>query len=93
MLLGFKSRQSTKPQTPQVIRLTERHRLHSAALYVLTRINDYRKPLVDLLGALAAATAAGEPAVARAVGLKLLVWIRGAFKGRAYPPGSGLIAW
>jgi len=76
----------------QVIRLAERHRLHSAALYVLTRINDYRRPLVDLLGAVVAAHAAGDAAGAREVGLKVLVWIRAAFKGIAYPPNTGLIA-
>lgn len=93
------------PRASQVVRLCERHRLHSASLYVLTRINDYRKPLVDLLGALAAAQAAAAAAeagggaagaaehvaAARGVGLKLLVWIRGAFRGRAYPPGTGLL--
>jgi hypothetical protein len=82
----------THPPTQQVIRLCERHRLHTAALYVLTRIGDARKPLVDLLGAAAAAAAGGDAAAARAVALKLLVWITGAFRGVAYPPNSGLIA-
>jgi hypothetical protein len=81
------------PRAPrQVIRLCERHRLHSASLYVLTRIGDVRKPLVDLLGAAAAAAAAGDAPGARAIALKLLVWITGAFRGVAYPPNSGLIA-
>jgi hypothetical protein len=76
-----------------VLRLCERHRLHSAALYVLTRINDNRKPLVDLLGALAAAAAARDAAGVRAVALKLLVWMRLAFRGLSYPPNSGLLPW
>lgn len=77
---------------PKVIRLCERHRLHTASVYVLTRINDFRKPLVDLLGATAAAAASGDARGARALALKLMVLVRGAFRGRAYPPGTGVMA-
>ena len=75
----------------QIVRLCERHRLHSASLYVLTRINDFRRPLLELLAAVAAARGAGDEAAARALALKLLVWLRGAFRGLAYPPNTGLL--
>ncbi len=104
----------------QVIRLCEAHKLYSALVYVHNRIHDYRRPLLDLLAAVAAGmgnpwaaaaaaaaasgeagaaaapapAAGGERQVAAACGYKLLVYLRGVFRGEAFPPGSGLmIGW
>jgi hypothetical protein len=57
----------------QVIRLCEAHRLYSALAYVHNRILDYRRPLVDLLAAVARARSQAE---AQQYGYKLLVYLR-----------------
>jgi hypothetical protein len=51
-------------------------------------MKDFRKPLLDLLAAVAAAR---SPSEARPYGYKLLVYLQGAFQGQAFPPGSGSI--
>ena len=80
-------RAPTHPPTRQVLRLCEAHRLHSASAYVYNRLHDFRRPLLDLLGAVAlqpaadaaAAAAAGAgalPPAANSAGMKLLVYLR-----------------
>ncbi|GAX83579.1 hypothetical protein CEUSTIGMA_g11004.t1 [Chlamydomonas eustigma] len=68
----------------QVIRLCEAHKLYSALTYVYNQIQEYRRPLVVLLGAIAQ----GQPELARAASYKLLVYLRCIFRGRPFPPGS-----
>ncbi len=69
----------------QVIRLCEAHRLYSALAYVHNRILDYRRPLVDLLAAVARADSLAEQ---QQYGYKLLVYLRWA--GRL---GAGRLDW
>jgi len=73
----------------QVLRLCEHHSLLSALIYIHNRIGDYRRPLLHLLCVVAASLAAGDDHAASQAGYKLLVYLRGVFKGEAYPPGSG----
>jgi hypothetical protein len=61
------------PPPTQVIRLCEAHRLYSALAYVHNRILDFRRPLLDLLRAVASAASAEEQ---QRFGYKLLVYLR-----------------
>ena len=74
------------PPLLQVIRLCEGSSLLSALTYIYNQINDYRKPLMDLLAHVAAAPS--WPA-AQAAAYKLLVYLRCCFRGLAFPPGTG----
>lgn len=64
--------------TAQVINLCEDHQLHSALAYIHNSLGDYRRPVLDLLAATAFAP---SPQRKRAVGLKLLVYLRRAGQG------------
>ncbi|WIA09423.1 hypothetical protein OEZ85_008828 [Tetradesmus obliquus] len=71
----------------QVIRLCEGCGLYSALAYIHnSALADYRKPLTDLLAAVAGAGSAAE---ARRCCYKLLVYLRCCFRGLAFPPGTG----
>jgi hypothetical protein len=71
----------------QVIRLCEGCGLYSALAYIHNNaLADYRKPLTDLLAAVAGA---GGAADARRYCYKLLVYLRCCFRGLAFPPGTG----
>lgn len=74
----------------QVIRLCEGSGLYSALTYIHTAIGDFRKPLLDLLAAVAGAASWGE---ARRYAYKLLVFLRCCFRGLAFPPGTGTLRW
>jgi hypothetical protein len=68
----------------QVLRLCEAHRLYTALTYVYNQIQEYRRPLVVLLGAVAQS----RHDLALAASYKLLVYLRCTFSGRPFPPGS-----
>jgi hypothetical protein len=71
----------------QVIRLCEGCGLYSALAYIHNNaLADFRKPLTDLLAAVAGAAA---PADAARYCYKLLVYLRCCFRGLAFPPGTG----
>ncbi len=40
-------------RAPQVLRLCERHQLHTASAHIHTMLHDYRRPLLDMLAAVA----------------------------------------
>jgi hypothetical protein len=70
----------------QVINLCEGCGLYSALTHVYNQMNDFRKPLLDLLANVAAAP---SWQAAQAAGYKLLVYLRCCFRGMAFPPGTG----
>jgi hypothetical protein len=70
----------------QVIRLCEGSGLYSALTHVYNQMNDFYKPLLDLLANVAAAH---SWQAAQAAGYKLLVYLRCCFRGMAFPPGTG----
>eukprot|EP00775_Hariotina_reticulata_P011041 gene11041-11196_t len=70
----------------QVIRLCEGSRLYSALTYIYNQMLDFRKPLLDLLAAVAAG---GSYQEAAGYCYKLLVYLRCCFRGLAFPPGTG----
>lgn len=70
----------------QVIRLCESAGLYSALTFIYNHIGDYRKPLLDLLAAVAGAASFPE---AQWYCCKLLVYLRCCFRGLKFPPGTG----
>lgn len=73
----------------QVIRLCEGACLDSALTYIYNQMADYRKPLLDLLARVAAASGSSSRAAAVAAAYKLLVYLRCCFRGLSFPPGTG----
>ncbi|KAL3676096.1 hypothetical protein R1sor_026044 [Riccia sorocarpa] len=74
----------------QVVRVCRDHGLYSALIYLFTKgLDDFRSPLEELL---AVAQHSDDPQLARAYGLKLLVYVKYCFSGLAFPPGNGTLS-
>lgn len=70
----------------QVIKLCEGSGLYSALTHIYNQMNDFRKPLLDLLACVAASP---DWVTAQGAAYKLLVYLRACFRGLAFPPGTG----
>ena len=99
-MAGIEQVKKTEFLDMQVIRLCRQHRLTTALAYLFPRaLLDYVAPVAELVIAIAKAKAEEQEAVAqgslserkasRALGFKLLVYLRTNFAGLTFPPGKG----